>query len=145
MPVKKPEQGFSAEERDAMREAIKERRRAKSSPSGDGESDVRAKIAEMPQPDRQLAERFHAIVKATAPGLVPRTWYGMPAYSKGDDVLCWFQPASKFKARYSFIGFSDSAQLDDGRMWPISYAVTTLTAAEEARIANLVKQAVGGS
>ena len=121
-----------------MAELARERKRG----SANGEDDVLAKIAEMPQPDRGMAERVHAIVKAAAPELMPRTWYGMPAYSKDGNVVCYFQNASKFKARYATLGFSDKARLDDGEMWPTSYALKELTPAEEARITALVKKAV---
>jgi uncharacterized protein YdhG (YjbR/CyaY superfamily) len=127
--------GFTDEEKAAMRE------RAKEAKAGAGESDLLAKIAEMQEPDRGMAERVHAIVTASAPELKPKTWYGMPAYAKGGDVVCFFQPAKKFKARYSTLGFSDKANLDEGAMWPTSYARRELTAAEEERIAALVKQA----
>lgn len=126
---------FSAEEKAAMRELVKERK------SGSGEADVLAKIAEMPDEDRAKAEKFHDIVRRTAPELVPRTWYGMPAYSKDDKVVCHFKPAAKFKMRYAIIGFSDRANLDDGDMWPVEFAVGGLNAAVEKRIAQLVKQA----
>ena len=109
----------------------------------DGESALLAKIAEMPKADRDLAERVHAIVKANAPNLMPKTWYGMPAYAKGDKVVCFFQSADKFKSRYATFGFSDQANLDDGAMWPTSFALQKLTAADEKRIAALVKKAVG--
>jgi hypothetical protein len=122
----------------AMKETLKER-----NSNTDGESAVLAKIAEMPEPDRTMAKRIHQIVKTTAPALVPRTWYGMPAYSKGDKVICWFQDAHKFKARYATLGFSDKTNLDDGSMWPVAYALKGLTAAEEAKISALVKKAVG--
>ena len=108
----------------------------------DGESDVLAKIAEMPEPDRAMAERLHAIIKASAPALSPRTWYGMPAYAKDGKVVCFFQSAQKFKTRYATLGFSDKANLDDGAMWPTAFALKELTAAEEARIGALVKKAV---
>jgi uncharacterized protein YdhG (YjbR/CyaY superfamily) len=108
----------------------------------DGERDVLEKIAEMAEPDRVMAEKLHAIVKANAPDLVPRTWYGMPAYAKDGDVVCFFQSAEKFKARYATLGFSDKANLDDGAMWPSAFALTKLTAAEEKQIGKLVKQAV---
>jgi len=121
-----------------MKETLKER-----NSSMDGESAVLAKIAEMPEPDRAMAKRIHQIVKTTAPELLPRTFYGMPAYSKGDKVICFFQNASKFKARYSTLGFSDKANLDEGNMWPNAYALKGLTAAEEARIVTLVRKAVG--
>ncbi|MDE1858481.1 MAG: DUF1801 domain-containing protein [Thaumarchaeota archaeon] len=131
--------GFTDEERAAMKERVREL----NSGAGEGESAVLAKIAGMPQPDRALAERVHALVRASAPGLAPRLWYGMPAYSKDDNVVCFFQPAHKFKARYSTLGFNDKARLDEGRMWPTSFALTDLTSAEEARVAALVKKAVG--
>ncbi len=108
----------------------------------DGEADVLAKIAEMPKPDRVIAERLHAIVKANAPALSPRTWYGMPAYASDGKVVCFFQSAQKFKTRYATLGFSDKANLDDGAMWPTAFALKTLTAAEEERIVALVKKAV---
>ena len=108
----------------------------------DGERDVLAKIAEMPEPDRAMAERLHAVIKASAPDLSPRTWYGMPAYAKDGNVVCFFQSAQKFKSRYATVGFSDKANLDDGAMWPIAFALKELTAADEARIAALVKKAV---
>jgi uncharacterized protein YdhG (YjbR/CyaY superfamily) len=138
--------GFTAEERAAMKEYARElktsARRGSRATKADGENDVLEKIAEMPEPDRVIAERIHAIIKDTAPDLVPRTWYGMPAYAKDGNVVCFFQPAVKFKARYAMLGFSDKANLDDGAMWPTSFALTELTAADEARIAELVKQAV---
>jgi uncharacterized protein YdhG (YjbR/CyaY superfamily) len=118
------------------------RERAKELKSAGGESDVLAKIAEMPKADRAMAERLHALIKATAPDLAPRTWYGMPAYAKDDKVVCFFQSAQKFKSRYATLGFSDRANLDDGAMWPTYYALTKLTAAEEKKIAALVKKAV---
>ena len=122
-----------------MRERAKEVRRAG---KADGESDVLAKIAEMPKRDRAMAERLHAIVTASAPALTPRTWYGMPAYAKDGKVVCFFQSAQKFKSRYATFGFSDKANLDEGTMWPTSFALKELTAAEEARIGALVKKAV---
>jgi uncharacterized protein YdhG (YjbR/CyaY superfamily) len=137
-------EGFSAEERAAMREHVRELK-AQARAKGDraaGEAAVAAKIAEMTGSDRAMAERIHAIVTATAPDLVPRTWYGMPAYEKDGNVLCFFQDAAKFKARYATFGFSDKANLDEGAMWPTSYALTRLTPADEARIAALVKKAV---
>ena len=138
--------GFSDEERAAMKERAKEQkdaaRRGQRADKEDGESDVLAKIAEMPVADRVMAERVHAIIKATAPDLSPRTWYGMPAYAKDGNVVCFFQDAAKFKARYATLGFSDKAHLDDGAMWPNSYALTELTPVDEARIAALVKKAV---
>jgi uncharacterized protein YdhG (YjbR/CyaY superfamily) len=133
--------GFTAEERAAMKERVRE---MKSAGKGDGESDVLAAIAAMPEPDRAMAQRLHAIVKASAPGLVPRTWYGMPAYADKDGkVVCFFRNAQKFKDRYATFGFNDKAKLDDGNMWPTGFALTKLTAAEEARIAALVKKAAG--
>ena len=131
--------GFTDEERAAMKEYIKELREDKA----DGESAVLAKIAEMPEPDRTMAKRIHAIIKASAPALSPRTWYGMPAYGMDGKVVCFFQTAQKFKTRYATFGFSDKAKLDEGLMWPNSFALKGLTAAEEARIAALVKKAVG--
>lgn len=128
---------FTDEERSAMRERAKETKSADS----DGESDALAKIAAMQPADRKMAERIHAVIKEAAPTLSPRTWYGMPAYAKDDKVVCFFQPAQKFKTRYSTLGFNDKATLDDGRMWPVAYALTELTAAEEKRIADLVKRA----
>ena len=128
--------GLTKEEIDAMKETLRER-----NSNLDGESAVLAKIGEMPEPDRTMAKRIHQIVKTTAPDLVPRTWYGMPAYSKGDKVVCFFQAAHKFKARYATLGFSDKANLDEGAMWPTSFALKEFTAAEEERIAELVKQA----
>jgi uncharacterized protein YdhG (YjbR/CyaY superfamily) len=133
----KKSKGLTDEEIAAMKETLKER-----NSNIDGESAVLAKIAEMPEPDRNMAKRIHQIVKTTAPDLIPRTWYGMPAYSKDDKVICFFQNAQKFKARYSTFGFSDKANLDEGAMWPNSFALMKLTAAEEARIAALVKKAV---
>jgi uncharacterized protein YdhG (YjbR/CyaY superfamily) len=132
--------GFTAEERAAMKERAAELRASKS--KADGESDVLAKIAEMQGSDREMATRLHEIVKTSAPDLVPRTWYGMPAYAKDGKVLCYFQSAQKFKSRYATVGFSDTANLDDGGMWPTSFALTTLGATEAKRIAALVEQAV---
>jgi uncharacterized protein YdhG (YjbR/CyaY superfamily) len=137
---KKPK-GFTAEERAAMKERAQElkaeARRA------DGESALLAKIAEMQEPDRAMAERLHAIVKASAPSLSPKTWYGMPAYAKDGKVVCFFQSAEKFQSRYATFGFSDEANLDEGAMWPTSFALKELTAVEEKRIGALVKKAVG--
>jgi len=132
---------FTAEERAAMKERNRELRSARSG-KADGERDLLAKVAEMQGSDRAMAERIHAIVKATAPELAPRTWYGMPAYAKDDKVVCFFKPAEKFKARYATLGFSDKANLDDGAMWPSEFALTELTAEVEARISSLVKKAV---
>ncbi len=131
---------FTAEERGAMKERVKELKAA--ADKADGESDVLAKIAEMAKPDRAMAERLHAIIKASAPALSPRTWYGMPAYAQDGNVICFFQPAEKFKTRYSTLGFSDKAHLDEGTMWPNAFALTQLTAADEARIGALVQKAV---
>jgi uncharacterized protein YdhG (YjbR/CyaY superfamily) len=136
----KGSKGFTAEERAAMRERAKELKAAKG--KEEAESDVLAKIAEMPKPDRVMAKRLHALIKDSAPELAPRTWYGMPAYAKDGKVVCFFQSAAKFKSRYATLGFSDRANLDEGAMWPTSFALKELTAAEEARIGELVKQAV---
>jgi hypothetical protein len=133
--------GFTDEERAAMKEAIRERKAAAQG-KADGESAVLAKIAEMPEPDRAMAKRLHAIIKASAPVLAPKTWYGMPAYAKDGKVVCFYTAASKFKTRYATFGFSDEASLDEGAMWPTSFALKELTAAEEARIGALVKKAV---
>jgi uncharacterized protein YdhG (YjbR/CyaY superfamily) len=130
--------GFTDEERAAMRERAKELKAGK----GDGEGDVLAKIAEMPEPDRGMAERLHALIKASAPSLSPRTWYGMPAYAKDGKVVCFFRNASKFKDRYATFGFNDAANLDEGAMWPTAFALKELTAAEEKKIGALVKRAV---
>jgi uncharacterized protein YdhG (YjbR/CyaY superfamily) len=137
-------ESWTDEERAAMKEHARELKAAakKGRTREDGETEIRAKIAEMPEPDRAMAQRFHEIVLDAAPDLVPRTWYGMPAYARDGKVLCYFQPASKFKARYATIGFDEAAKLDDGSMWPTSWAVTKLTKADEERIAALVKQAV---
>ncbi len=132
--------GFTKEERAAMRERARELKALAS--KADGERDVLAKIAEMQPADRVMAERLHAIMKATAPALSAKTWYGMPAYAKADQIVCFFRPAEKFKTRYATLGFSDEANLDDGHMWPTDFALKDLTPAEEARIATLVKRAV---
>ncbi len=133
--------GFTAEEKAAMRERARE---LKAQGAGaDGERDVLARIDEMPEPDRGMAGRLHALIQASAPGLSPRTWYGMPAYAKDGKVLCFFQGAAKFKTRYCSLGFSDEAKLDDGAMWPTAFALREMTAAEEARIRALVRQAMG--
>jgi uncharacterized protein YdhG (YjbR/CyaY superfamily) len=137
---RKASKGFTDEERAAMKERARELKGGAG--KADGESEVLAKIAEMPEADRAMAERLHALVKASAPELSPRTWYGMPAYAKGGKVVCFFQSAQKFKSRYATLGFSDKANLDDGAMWPTSYALRELTADEEARIGELVKKAV---
>jgi uncharacterized protein YdhG (YjbR/CyaY superfamily) len=136
--------GFTAEERAAMKERAKELKaeaRAQKDKAA-GERDVLAKIDEMPEPDRAMAERLHALITASAPDLVPKTWYGMPAYAKDGKVVCYFTAASKFNSRYATLGFNDDAHLDDGTMWPTSFALTELTAETEARISTLVKQAV---
>ena len=137
---------FTDDEKAAMRDHAQElkaaARRGPRASAADGESDVLAKIAEMPETDRAMAERIHAIVKASAPSLSPRTWYGMPAYAKDGDVLCFFQCAQKFKSRYATFGFSDKANLDEGNVWPTGFALKKLTADDEARIATLVKRAV---
>ena len=137
---------FTAEERAAMQERAKEVKaeagRAPRAGKADGERDVLAKIAEMPESDRAMAERIHAVIKASAPALSPKTWYGMPAYAKNGKVVCFFQAADKFKSRYATFGFNDDANLDEGTMWPTSWALTELTAADEARIGALVKKAV---
>jgi uncharacterized protein YdhG (YjbR/CyaY superfamily) len=138
---------FSGEERAAMKERAGElkaaRRRRSSANEANGEAEVLAKIAEMPETDRAMAERLHALVKASAPGLSPRTWYGMPAYAKDGKVVCFFQSGQKFKTRYATLGFSDKANLDEGSLWPTAFALTELTAAVEERIVALLKRAVG--
>jgi uncharacterized protein YdhG (YjbR/CyaY superfamily) len=142
-----PEQskGFTAEERAAMKERAKElKAEARVNKNrAEGERDLLAKIAEMPEPDRVMAERVHAIVTASAPDLMPKTWYGMPAYARDGKVVCFFQSADKFDSRYATFGFSDQANLDEGAMWPTSYALKKLTAADEKKIGALVKKAVG--
>lgn len=139
----KKSKGFTAEERAAMNERARELKAEAGTDKGDGEAEVLAKIAEMAEPDRTMAERLHALVKASAPGLTPRTWYGMPAYAKKDKVVCFFQSAQKFKSRYATLGFSDTAKLDDGAMWPTAFALTRMDAPVEAKIAALLKRAVG--
>ncbi len=138
--------GFTAEERAAMKERAQElkseARRGSRAAKADGEKDMLAKIAEMPAPDRAMAKRLHAIVKASAPALEPKTWYGMPAYASDGKVVCFFQSAHKFKSRYATLGFNDEANLDEGAMWPTAFALKKLTAAEEAKIGALVKKAV---
>ena len=131
-------QGLTAEEREAMKARVQELKAGEA----DGDSTVRAKIAELAEPDRTMATRVHEIITAAAPGLVPRLWYGQPAYAKDGKVVCFFQPAAKFKTRYSTLGFNDPAHLDDGGMWPVAFALTELTPAVEERIAALVRQAV---
>ena len=138
MSATRKKDGFTAEERAAMRARAKELKA-----NADGQTAIREALAEMPPEDRALGERLHAIVTKAAPGLTPKTWYGMPAYANKDGkVVCFFQPAQKFKSRYATLGFSDKAQLDDGAMWPVAFAVAKLTKADEAKIAKLVKQAV---
>jgi uncharacterized protein YdhG (YjbR/CyaY superfamily) len=142
----KASERFTDEERAAMRERSQELKaaggRRPRAAKADGESDVLAKIAEMPEQDRAMAERLHAIIKTTAPEVSPRTWYGMPAYAKDGNVVCFFQSAQKFKTRYATLGFSDKANLDEGAMWPTAFALTKLSASDEARIGALVKKAV---
>jgi len=137
----KPKSGFTAEERAAMQDRAREAKSANS--AAEAERDLHDKIAELPEPDRSLAERVHAIIMASVPEFAPRTYYGMPAYAKDGKVICFLQPASKFKVRYATLGFQPDATLDDGTMWPIGYALTELTPANEERIAALVKQAAG--
>ncbi len=138
--------GFTDEERAAMKERAQEltaeARRGPRAKGADGEGDVLEKIAAMPEPDRAMAKRIHAIIRASAPGLVPRTWYGMPAYARDGNVVCFFQSAHKFKARYATFGFSDKANLDEGTLWPVAFALKELTATDEVRIGALVKKAV---
>jgi uncharacterized protein YdhG (YjbR/CyaY superfamily) len=139
--------GFSAEERAAMKDRVNEQRasarRGQRADEADGEQEVLAKLAEMSASDRALGERLHAVIKASVPALSPRLWYGMPAYYRDGKLLCHFQPAQKFKTRYATLGFSDNAHLDEGTMWPCAFALPELTAADEARIGALVKQAAG--
>lgn len=137
---KKASKGFTAEERAAIRERAKEEKAA--TDKAGGERDLLEKIAAMQPSDRAMAERLHAIITASAPDLAPKTWYGMPAYARDSKIVCFFQPAEKFKTRYATLGFNDVAHLDDGAMWPVAYALTEMTAAGEARIAALVKQAL---
>jgi uncharacterized protein YdhG (YjbR/CyaY superfamily) len=138
--TRKKSNGFTDEERAAMKERAQELRAEAA--KADGESAVLAKIAEMQGPDRAMAKRLHAIIKATAPALSPKTWYGMPAYAKDGKVVCYFQSAQKFNSRYATFGFSDAAKLDEGAMWPVAFALKELTATEEARIGALAKKAV---
>jgi len=144
MSQKRGTQGFTDEERAAMKERAKElKAQARADKNrAEGESDVLAKIAEMPEPDQTMAERLHEIIKASAPVLAPKTWYGMPAYARDGKIVCYFQAAAKFNSRYATLGFSDTANLDDDALWPTSFALTALTAADEARIGALVKKAV---
>ena len=141
---KKRSRGFADEERAAMKERARELtvETRRGADKANGESAVLAKIAEMPEPDRSMAKRLHTIIKASAPALSPKTWYGMPAYAKDENVVCFFQSAQKFKTRYATFGFSDKANLDEGAMWPTSFALTELSAANEARIGALVKKAL---
>jgi hypothetical protein len=136
--------GFTADERAAMKERARELKAASrrtAASKGDDEADLLAKIAEMTDPDRTMAERLHALIRTNAPGLAPKLWYGMPAYARDGKVVCFFQPAQKFKTRYATLGFNDPAHLDEGTMWPTTFALTTLTAADEARIGALVRRA----
>ena len=137
----KASDGFTAEEREAMKERAREAKAASS--KAEGLNDLLAKIAEMPEPDRSLAESVHAIVMASAPDLFPKTWYGMPAYARDGKLICFFQAASKFKVRYATFGFQPDANLDEGTMWPVAYALTELTAAAEEQISALVRKAAG--
>jgi hypothetical protein len=147
MAERKASKGFTDDEKAAMRERAREvksaARRGSRAAKADGESDVLAKIADMPDHDRAIAERIHAIIKAAAPSLSPRTWYGMPAYAKDGKVVCFFQSGHKFKTRYATLGFSDRANLDEGTMWPNAYALMELTEADEERISALVRKALG--
>jgi uncharacterized protein YdhG (YjbR/CyaY superfamily) len=136
----KASEGFSAEEKAAARERVRELKAEAA--NANGETEVLAAIAKMPEPDRAMAQKLHALIKAAAPALASKTWYGMPAYTKDGNVICFFQNAGKFKARYQTLGFSDKANLDDGAMWPNSYALIKLTATEEAKITALLKRAV---
>ncbi len=144
--TEEPSTGWTDEERAAMKERHQElkasARRGPRAAQADGERDVLAKIAEMPAPDRAMAERLHALIKASAPALAPKTWYGMPAYARDGKVVCFFKAASKFSSRYATLGFEEDARLDDGAMWPTSFALKELTPADEARIGALVKKAV---
>jgi len=146
--IGKTAKGFTDEERTAMKERARElkaaARRGPRAGKADGERDVLAKIAGMPEPDRAIAERLHAIIKASAPALSPRTWYGMPAYARDGNVVCFFQSAQSFKTRYSTLGFSDKANLDEGALWPVAFALKEWNASEEAKIRALVKKAVRG-
>jgi uncharacterized protein YdhG (YjbR/CyaY superfamily) len=136
----KKDTGFSDEERAAMKERVQELKAEKE--KADGESIVLAKIEELPEPDRTMARRLHAIIKASAPTLSPKTWYGMPAYARDGKVVCFFQSAAKFNTRYATLGFNDTANLDEGALWPVTFALKELTATEEAKISALVKKAV---
>jgi uncharacterized protein YdhG (YjbR/CyaY superfamily) len=143
MPAKKAAEGFTEEERAAMRQRAREQRSRSRPGPEEREREVLDKIAAMAPPDRALAERVHAILRASAPTLTSRTWYGKPAYAKDGDVVCFFQDAGKFKTRYATLGFRDEAKLDEGHLWPVAYAETEIAAADEARIAALVKKAIG--
>ena len=138
--TKKRYEGFTAEEKAAMQDRVQEMKVA--AQKADGESEVLAKIAALPASDRDMAKRLHAVIKASAPALSPKTWYGMPAYAKDGKIVCFFQSAQKFKTRYATLGFNDAARLDEGNMWPTAFALMTLTPADEARIGALVKKAV---
>jgi uncharacterized protein YdhG (YjbR/CyaY superfamily) len=138
--TKKSAEAFTSEERAAIKERVRESRAAAN--KAGGESELLAKIAEMREPDRAMGKRLHAVIKASTPSLSPKLWYGMPAYAKDGKIVCFFQPAQKFKTRYATFGFNDAAHLDDGSMWPTAFALTKLTAADEARIGALVKKAV---
>jgi uncharacterized protein YdhG (YjbR/CyaY superfamily) len=140
-PTRKTSKVFTEEERDAMKNRARELKA--DAAKADGEGEVRAKIAEMAPSDRAMAERLHAVIEASAPALSPKLWYGMPAYAKDGKIVCFFQPAQKFKTRYATFGFNDAANLDDGNMWPVAFALKNVTAADEARIAALVKNAMG--
>jgi uncharacterized protein YdhG (YjbR/CyaY superfamily) len=144
MAETKSAKGLTAEERAAMKERLRELKAEErmNKDRAAGERALREKIAEMPEPDRAMAERLHAIITESAPALMPKTWYGMPAYARDGEVVCFFQSADKFKARYATLGFSDEAKLDEGNMWPTSFALKKLTAADEKRVAALVKKAV---
>jgi uncharacterized protein YdhG (YjbR/CyaY superfamily) len=137
---KKASKGFTDQERAAIRERAKEQKASEG--RAEGERDLLEKIAAMSEPDRAMAERLHALITGNAPALSPKTWYGMPAYARDGKIICFFQPAEKFKTRYATLGFNDTAKLDDGGLWPVSFALKELTAAEEAKIVSLVKKAV---
>jgi hypothetical protein len=141
--ARKSGKGFTQEERAAMIERVKELKATPRAGKADGERDVLAKIAQMPEPYRAMGKRLHAVIMANGPSLSPRTWYGMPAYSKDGDVVCFFRGGEKFKERYMTLGFNDVANLDEGQLWPVAFALTGVTAAEEARVASLVRKAVG--
>jgi len=141
--VKKRYDGFTAEEKGAMRDRVEEQKvSAKRGGKADEEGALLEKIAAMPEADRAMAKRIHAVIKATAPGLSPKLWYGMPAYARDGKIVCFFQPAQKFKTRYATLGFNDAAKLDEGDMWPVAYALAKMSSADEARIGALVKKAV---